>query len=123
MRPLLASLFVAFSVSAAPCQTVTDGTGSDLSSQQLDELMRIVTQDFKDPLSAQFRGLRRPGEGFMPQRRICGFVNGKNTFGGYVGFKPFFYDTIRKDFVILGASELSDLTFRSTGCLSALGVS
>lgn len=39
----------------------------------------------KDPTSARFEGIeRRPGA-------VCGFVNSKNSFGGYTGRKPFVY--------------------------------
>lgn len=26
---------------------------------------------------------------------LCGFVNGKNGFGGYAGFTPFLYDAAK----------------------------
>jgi len=41
----------------------------------------------KDPNSAQIRKVYRNsfGSGFV----YCGEVNGKNAYGGYVGFKPF----------------------------------
>lgn len=51
----------------------------------------VVTADFLDPESAQFKGLTRSSPGYRPERTICGFVNAKNSFGGYVGFRPFSY--------------------------------
>lgn len=41
----------------------------------------------RDPDSAQFRNLR-----LLANHSVCGEVNSKNGFGGYVGFKPFFSD-------------------------------
>lgn len=47
-----------------------------------------VTRDFKDPRSAQFRGL------FVSRNDalliLCGEVNAKNSFGAYVGFRKFY---------------------------------
>lgn len=48
-------------------------------------LQRDTTLALKDPSSAQFRNLRlRSGNTVL-----CGEVNSKNKFGGYVGFRPF----------------------------------
>lgn len=38
----------------------------------------------KDPMSAQFRNV-------TGNTAVCGEVNGKNSFGAYSGFKPFYY--------------------------------
>jgi hypothetical protein len=47
----------------------------------------LLTVDFKDPLSAQFTDLAI-AEG--PNQVLCGKVNAKNSYGGYVGRKSFF---------------------------------
>jgi len=44
----------------------------------------LVKGRLKDPDSAQFRNVRR-----LPDGDICGEVNSKNGFGGYVGFQHF----------------------------------
>jgi len=41
----------------------------------------------KDPNSAEFSDMSI--EGFRTGRLVCGVVNAKNSFGGYVGRKPF----------------------------------
>jgi len=41
----------------------------------------------KDPSTAQFRNLTFHEK----SRAICGEINGKNSYGGYVGFRPFAY--------------------------------
>ena len=45
----------------------------------------LVRSALSDPDSAQFRDLGVDAE----TGSICGRVNAKNKFGGYVGFKPF----------------------------------
>lgn len=51
-----------------------------LQEIKLQRLAReFLTPHLKDPDSAQFRN----------QRKICGEVNAKNSFGGYAGFKRF----------------------------------
>lgn len=48
-----------------------------------------IVRDFKDPNSAQWQNvylnLREDGT-----HVVCGHVNGKNSFGAYVGFRPFY---------------------------------
>jgi hypothetical protein len=66
------------------------------------ELEKQVTQEIrgklKDPDSAQFRNIRvafierRRGSGAtsdFDEEIVCGEVNAKNAFGGYIGFSPF----------------------------------
>lgn len=45
---------------------------------------RLVRARLKDPDSARFQNIRNVGRG-----EICGEVNAKNAFGGYVGFQHF----------------------------------
>lgn len=49
-----------------------------------------VADGLMDPVSAQFRNLIvvTDGDGM---RKVCGEVNGKNGYGGYVGFRAFAY--------------------------------
>ena len=44
-----------------------------------------VKRVLKDPSSATFEGL------FTHPGAVCGFVNAKNSFGGYIGRMPFGY--------------------------------
>jgi hypothetical protein len=54
---------------------------------------RTVADSLRDPSSAQFREVRKVRLHFAGNRvtLICGEVNAKNGFGGYVGFRPFYY--------------------------------
>ena len=69
---------------AATVVTVSCSAGVEKKAKEL-----VAAQLF-DPSSAQFRNLyvstRNPGV-------ICGEVNGKNRFGGYVGFRRFVANT------------------------------
>lgn len=47
-----------------------------------------LTREFKDPGSAQYRNLILSGKSGVYS--LCGEVNGKNSYGAYVGFRRFF---------------------------------
>ena len=51
-----------------------------------------VIRSLKDPESARFRAMREVKylDGFGT--KVCGEVNAKNSFGGYVGFRRFMFD-------------------------------
>lgn len=58
----------------------------------LGQIKGYVADTLKDPASAQFRNLKRGKE------VLCGEVNGKNSYGGYVGFKRFITKIVKNDF-------------------------
>jgi hypothetical protein len=70
---------------SAHAQSVVDGSGGDLPDSVRQEILELVTDDFRDPLSSQFRRLQR---GDRPHV-YCGEVNTRNLYGAYIGFKPF----------------------------------
>lgn len=61
-----------------------------LSDADSDRLVReakaAVEQDLRDPMSAQYRNVRVLAG---PMMTVCGEVNAKNAYGGYVGFRRF----------------------------------
>jgi len=73
-----------------------------LSSSQLALVKGQVVENFKDPGSAQFRRIvtYRVANG---DTATCGEVNGKNSFGAYVGFKQFYVrsngQTVKRSYV------------------------
>lgn len=76
-----------------------------------------VAAEMKDPGSAQFRGLER-FDGL-----VCGEVNARNSYGGYVGFQPFY---VRGEDVVVAADtgdELVDATVRAKITNECLGAS
>lgn len=66
---------------------VTEYLEKKSKSSAIASAKKAVARSLKDPGSAQFRNVRVVpyGEGSV----ICGEVNGKNSYGGYVGFKSF----------------------------------
>jgi hypothetical protein len=77
--------------------------GLTLTKEQVQAVSKGVTASLKDPESARF-GRMRGGQSSTGQLWVCGLVNAKNSYGGYVGMKPF-------------AGQLMGLQFR----LDALG--
>jgi hypothetical protein len=56
----------------------------------IEKAKRAIAATLTDPASAQF-GEVFQGTGVPGKPIICGSVNAKNIYGGYVGLKPFFY--------------------------------
>lgn len=61
-------------------------------NKELDEFVRkskaLLTKNFKDPAGAQYTDLVVVQDKI--QRSLCGSVNGKNSYGGFVGAKRFY---------------------------------
>jgi hypothetical protein len=64
--------------------------------QQIEQAKQIAVYELKDPDSAQFRNMdvRDTGKDFA----VCGEINAKNSYGGYVGYRQFY--------VLLGAKSV-----------------
>ena len=89
---LLVGLLVLASTGARAQVIIDDLRPVGMADSDLRQILERVTDGFFDPISAQFRGLRYVE--INGQRHIvCGEVNGKNQFGGFVGFRNFYYDT------------------------------
>ena len=64
----------------------------------VDFLTEHVKSQFKDPESAQFRNTQYYSKVYVYEKglripaihKVCGEVNAKNSFGGYVGFRRFY---------------------------------
>jgi hypothetical protein len=67
----------------------------------------IVLEGLKDPGSAQFRNLKRY------TRMVCGEVNAKNSYGGYVGFEPFLVSADKAELVSATGDPIVDTVSRS----------
>lgn len=55
---------------------------------------RFFVERLKDPDSAQFRNLvvhEIAKDDGTVLYNVCGEINAKNSFGGYVGFRPFYF--------------------------------
>jgi hypothetical protein len=77
-----------------------------LNAKQVAAVRDGVTKSLKDPESARFGRMigGRTSGGVM----VCGYVNAKNSFGGYIGEKPFHG-------VILGSDNASSFAVTGMG--------
>jgi hypothetical protein len=96
------SISSVFGCASAPSQEQMQNAnyGRDLSSVECTEVAeRVVADTLKDPGAAQFRNMPC-SKGYWKSVPIMGMgvefgwiqkgeVNGKNSFGGYVGFRPY----------------------------------
>lgn len=85
------------------------------ASDPVDLAKEAIKNQMKDPESTQFRNVRQTVNSLGSQY-ICGEVNSKNSYGGYVGFKYFAYSDGR--LVIDGSYENSNEMefFSLSGC-------
>jgi hypothetical protein len=75
-------------------QALVTGSNKDprapvaLTDSQVGHVQTVVARTLKDPDSAKFDSI---AAGRAPDGRVfvCGWVNAKNSFGGYVGRQPF----------------------------------
>lgn len=91
MRNLI--VFAATTAMLTGCVEATSdlkpGAPYRLSASNVSVVKRDVRASMKDPDSARFGSMAASidEKGVVT---VCGYVNGKNSFGGYVGEKPFF---------------------------------
>lgn len=127
MRVLL--IFPALAIATgAHAQTVVDGSENGIPAENMKSAIAEITKELSDPMSAQMRGVIYIHPSENRPDVVCGFINAKNKFGGYVGFKPFYYDVkINKGGIVTDApSDLSYplqfLPLEWTGCAKSLGI-
>jgi hypothetical protein len=74
----------------------------ELNDKERALIAEVVTTSFKDPAAAQFRWPLMPDIEFSVT--YCGLVNGKNSYGGYIGFSPFMVQLSLKNATVSGAT-------------------
>jgi hypothetical protein len=84
--PLLMAAPLAACATAAP---ITQLGNRPLSQSEKTALASSLSQTLKDPGAAQFKWMPLNVTDQNPTG-YCGLVNGKNSFGGYNGYRPFF---------------------------------
>ncbi len=72
---------------ASYAKTVNFFLTTGTPEQAIQAAKQAVADGMKDPSSAQFRNVRLVS--YLDGQVICGEVNAKNSYGGYVGFSPF----------------------------------
>ena len=60
------------------------------SLMSLNFVYKINPSDLKDPVSAQLTELLYVKDSSSKSEFLCGMVNAKNSYGGYIGAKPFY---------------------------------
>lgn len=80
-----------FSTTQGYAQSVAAFLTKNTQKQAIAKTKEIVSASLKDPSSSQFRNVRIVD--YSDGKVICGEVNGKNSYGGYVGFFPFVAST------------------------------
>jgi hypothetical protein len=80
--------------------------GCGFENSHVAEAKRLVGEQLRDPRSAEFRKVE-DYDGL-----VCGEVNARNSFGGMVGFQPFY---VRGDEVKIGSpgESLEEVTARA----------
>lgn len=82
---------ISMSTVASYAQTVKLFLTTGTQEQAIEAAQKTVANSLKDPSGAQFRNVRLAN--YLDGNVICGEVNGKNSYGGYVGFTPFVAST------------------------------
>jgi hypothetical protein len=75
-----------------------------LTDKQLIAVRKGVAQSLKDPESARFGRIiaGQTSQGIV----VCGYVNGKNSYGGYIGEKPFVGVLVEPDKTKFSVTEI-----------------
>jgi len=62
----------------------------ELTDKQINAAKNAVLEKLKDPESARFSGIYGvSNDSLQSGYAVCGFVNSKNSYGGYAGKTPF----------------------------------
>lgn len=92
---------------APPGTPIEPGRPVRLNARQQQAVVLDVVKWMKDPASIQFRGIEavQNSRGLIA---VCGWVNGRNTAGNFVGFQPFVG-------VLMGPGEDADFVLVGIG--------
>jgi len=94
---LLVAVVAALLASPAQAQAIVEDSTHNIGIPKayLRSALEAVLEGMFDPLSAQFKEIGRPydaASNIIRGNTICGWVNGRNRYGAYAGFKVFGYD-------------------------------
>ena len=96
------------SVNLSQIQAGTESASNRADREAISVLEAKTAASLKDPGSAQFRKLELK----LSRTILCGEVNAKNGFGGYVGFRPFVTTETGTTIWNGGCSRTGDLDVR-----------
>lgn len=94
----------------AICCVIITGCEKTEETSRIEMVKQEVAGRMKDPDSAKFRNLHYGYENLSGARKksesvLCGEANGKNSFGGYVGYKNFIFHEGK---LLFASGELGD---------------
>ncbi|AXC50063.1 hypothetical protein DRW48_10495 [Paracoccus suum] len=88
------SLVVLVALGVSACVDVNDtevnARPAAVTSKDRGYIQSAIVDSLKDPGSAQLRNVAAFDLSNGQGRAICGEINGKNSFGAYIGYKPFY---------------------------------
>jgi len=87
---------------------IADEAGMTLDDATSSAVVRSVEAKLIDPSSARFEQIRAAHDPANGRLVVCGLVNAKNSFGGYVGRTPFVARQTEGEgqfFTFIGGSE------------------
>lgn len=102
---------LAVCLSTVSWQASAENVPYQLSEAEVAAIQKDLTRDLKDPESARFNDLTavKTDEGEI---LVCGEMNAKNGFGGYVGRMPFYgkfgEHGVGLAYIMLGHSDFLD---------------
>ena len=68
----------------------------ELTKQEKSIIVKAVAEELKDPDSAKFKWVKANILWGSDLSVYCGLLNGKNSYGAYIGYRPFY---VKADFV------------------------
>lgn len=74
----------------------------------IEKLKESLVTDFKDPDSVKFRSLKLVD--YKQSKVLCGELNGKNSYGAYVGYRPF-AASLQRVLVLSNSSSTSEIEY------------
>ncbi|MDR7034490.1 hypothetical protein [Mesorhizobium sp. BE184] len=115
--------FSRYKQSAAGAELFADTSYSNLDIGDISLITRKVTEGFFDPEAARFYAVNYSLKAEKRDKSvICGYVNGRNRMGGYIGIEPFFYNresntaTMLPTEIKASGSELFQTLVTQLGC-------
>lgn len=122
---LIAASAIALSacVMPDPLADVETGTPTKLTAAQVSAVKTGVKNALKDPDSARFGNTMSAARLASGSIIVCGYVNARNSMGGYTGEKPFqgLYVTETKRFAVTGMGGTDSATYAVTAVCSRSG--
>ncbi len=126
MRSVTGALFVVFGLSVAGCGSLPGGDLEPVVANKLTPAQSKALEDgirnvLKDPASAQFSDFKS-GTDSKGAIIACGWVNARNSFGGYTGRQPYLVTLPINGKVIVEAVGSGDMVNAVLNTCSRIGL-